>query len=107
MTQPTTTLDPFSTVAGKLIVDGVSHDVLHLTGREYRLLNNGGSILECFAIAARIVPSLGDKVYDFTGVQIGAIIGVADGRVAEIELQFPNSFGPTLSSENAAPAPAS
>lgn len=102
-------LDPFATVAGQIEVGGVTHDVLHLNGREYRILNagDGGSVLDCFAIARRIVPSLGDGVYELTGAQIGAIIRVADGQVKDVEALFPNSPGPTPPNENAAPAPVS
>lgn len=98
-------IDPFSAVAGTVTVDGLKHDVLHLTGREYRKLDSEATtVLDCFAIAERIVPSLGDKVYDFTDLQIGAIVGVAVGRVKDVELQFPNSSGPTLPNDSATPA---
>src|ERR1043165_21791 len=107
MTQPVT-IDPFSTVAGSLVVDGVKHDVLHLTGREYRKLNSrGAEVLDYFDVAERIVPSLGEKANDFTAIQIVQVIAVADGRISEVELQFPNSSGPTPPNASEAPAPAS
>ena len=99
-------IDPFDTVAGHITVKGVPHDVLHLNGRDYRTLNlgTGGTALELYAIAARVVPSLGEGVYDLSTPQLGAVIAIADARVADVENQFPNSEGPTTTAS--APAPA-
>lgn len=100
--KPVVNIDPFATIAGHITVKGAKHDVLHLNGRDYLALNHGagGTALDAFAIAERIVPSLGEKVYDFTGAQIGAIIAIADDQVVDVEKQFPNSEGPTTN-ENA------
>lgn len=103
MPKPIVNIDPFATVAGTVTTGGVKHDVLHLNGREYRTLNasNGGTLLECYDIAARLVPTLDTDT--LTGAQVGAIIGIADGRITEVESQFPNFEGPTTTEP---PAPA-
>lgn len=95
-------IDPFADIAGRITVQGVGHDVLHLNGEDYRRLSGGlGTMLDGYDIAARIVPTL--DVYKLTGAQIGAIIGVADGLVKDVEAQFPNAVGAPATSESQAP----
>jgi hypothetical protein len=39
-----------------------------------------------------------------SGKQVGAIIAIADGRVADVEAQFPNASGPVTSDAQTSPA---
>jgi hypothetical protein len=102
-------LDVFSNVAGRALLGGVEHDVLHLNGEEYRLLAGGGSytVLDTYAIVERIVPSLGaERVYQLSGAQVGRLIAIADGRISDVEAQFPNDSGPVTESQPAPAVPA-
>jgi hypothetical protein len=103
---PTVNLDVFGTVAGHVTIGAERFDVRHLDGDDYRLLNGGteAGILAMYNLAEKLVPTLGaDRINKLTGPQIGAIIAVADGRVQDIEAQFPNGSGPEAASETTAP----
>lgn len=99
--------DAVSRVAGSYKVFETEHNVLDLDGDDYRLINKdgGASIVELYDLAEKLVPSLGAGVNRLSGQQIGQIIAIADGRVQEVEAEFPNGSGPeTTSNSSAAPA---
>jgi hypothetical protein len=101
-------IDPFDDVAGQISHKGETHNVLHLNGADFRALraDGGADVLTAYAIAVRLVPTLGERVYELTGAQVGAIIAIADGRVADVESQFPNGTGPATTEANDSPSPA-
>lgn len=107
---PAINLDPFAAAVGCISTNGVEYDVLGMTGRQYREFQTGqrsGDTFAAFDLAAKLVPSLGDGVYDLNGAQIGAIIAIAGGVADRVETIFPNSPGPTPPNEHEAPAPLS
>jgi hypothetical protein len=103
VTKKAVPIDVFNPVAGRISLSGTEHDVLHLNGAEYRALSGGGmrDALDAYAIAARVVPSI--DVYQLVAVQIGNILAVASGAVADVEEQFPNGSGASATSEIPAP----
>lgn len=100
-------LDVFSDVAGCVILNGAEHNVLHLNGEEFRVLSGAYSVLDVYPIVERIVPTLGaEAAWKLTAERVGNIIAIADGRVADVESQFPNGTGPATTEPQSSPSPA-
>lgn len=103
----TVNLDAVPSIAGTVTVFGETHDVRDLDGDDYRFVNAGGDldIVGMYTLAEKLIPTLGaEKVNRLTGKQLALIVRIADGRVKEVEAQFPNESGPETSETPMSPA---
>jgi hypothetical protein len=82
-----------SEIAGQISLFGGTHDVRTLDGEDYQRLKGFGDafdIVESYGIVAKIVPSLSEAdVKRLNAKTVGVILAIADGRVKEVEAQFP------------------
>lgn len=103
----TVNLDAVPSIAGTVTVFGETHDVRDLDGDDYRLLNNGSDpdIVGMYGLVEKLIPTLGtEKVNRLSGKQLALIVKIADGRVREVEAQFPNDSGPETTETPMSPA---
>ena len=101
-------LDALVKAAGRVIIKGAEHDVLPINGKGFHALAtvDGAEtkLAVVYDIAGDCVPSATkDQILALIPEQVNAIIGIATGRITEVEQLFPNGETPATT-ETASPA---
>lgn len=112
VTRAPVNVDALDEIAGTAIVFGRTIKVLHPDGDAYRSLlaidagtQDPNSILELYEAVARCCPDLTPaEIGRLRPQQIGALLGIAQNPISQIEEQFPNGNGPAATSSEEPPA---
>lgn len=96
--------------AGSVVLFGETHQVRQIDGVGYDFaigLQQGTvDVREGYALLAELIPSLSpEQVKKVTGVQLNAVLLIADCQVQAVEALYPKAVGPTAAPS--APPPAS
>lgn len=100
-------IDALDDVAGRAIVFGREIAVYNVDGETYRMLlaidageKDPTTILKLYEACAKCCPDLSEhEVYRLKPKQLGALLGIAQSPIANVEAQFPNGAGPAAKTE--------